>query len=708
MAHEELRRLARAHHVAAGYKDWLGRETPVPAETLVAVLAALGVDASTPSAVRAELARLPERRRRRMLPCVVTCRGVPGADRIQVPPQTELSVELADGTTLTPIPAPPTPEGDITYTLPADTPLGWHRVRARRGSQEQEAALLFAPERLRAPDPAWGFTAQLYSVRSRASWGIGDLHDLARLAAWSGKELGAGFVLVNPLHATEPTPPIAPSPYSPMSRRYASPLYLRVEDVPECAALSADERERVAALAAPLRRDNGLIDRDAVWTAKRQALETLYLVPRTPRRQHEYDRFRHREGEALTVFATWCALAEEYGNDWRRWPSPLQDAASPAVARAAERLASRVDFHAWLQWQLDQQLAAAQRTARAAGMPIGIMHDVAVGVPHASADAWAYRPLFVEEMSVGAPPDEFNQRGQDWGQPPWHPERLAHAEYAPYREMLATALRHGGGLRIDHAMQVSRLWWIPEGASPADGTYVGYDHEALLSCLIWEAARTDAVVVGEDLGTVEPRLRADLAMRGVLGTSLLWFERDRHGRPQTPENWRELSLATVGTHDMPPIIGFLHGDHVALRDRLGLLARPAADEAADHWRQLADWLALLRAEGLLAASPDAVLRRLADGAHDHDEAVASALHALLARTPARLVGVSLADAVGERRTQNQPGTTDGYPNWRLPLADADGRPVVLDDLPADPRPVAAVEPVRAAMRTRARPPRRSR
>lgn len=182
MAHEELHRLARAHHVAACCKDWLGRETPVPAGTLVAVLAALGVDASTPSAVRAELARLRERRRRRLLPPVVTCRGVPGADRIQVPPQTDLSVKLADGTKLTPIPAPPTPEGDITYTLPPDTPFGWHRVRARRGSQEQEAALLFAPERLRAPDPAWGFAAQLYSVRSRASWGMGDLHDLARLA----------------------------------------------------------------------------------------------------------------------------------------------------------------------------------------------------------------------------------------------------------------------------------------------------------------------------------------------------------------------------------------------------------------------------------------------------------------------------------------------------------------------------------------------
>ncbi|GLZ13596.1 4-alpha-glucanotransferase [Actinomadura sp. NBRC 104425] len=700
-ADERLRRLARAHGVADRYKDWRERETPVAKETLVAVLAALGVDASTSGAVRDELARLEEERRRLLLPPVVACRRVPGADRIHVPAGTEVSVELADGTTLTPPPASPAAEGALAYTLPPDTPLGWHRVRAHRGAQEQDAALLVAPDRLRTPERVWGFTAQLYSVRSRASWGMGDLHDLAQLAAWSGRELDAGFILVNPLHATEPAPPISPSPYSPMSRRFAGPLYLRVEDVPEYRELPADDRENIAALAAPLRLDGPLIDRDAVWTAKRRALEILYRACRTPARRRAYETYLEREGAALTAFATWCALAEEHGNDWRRWPSALQDAGGTAVAREAERLAPRVDFHAWLQWQLDEQLTAAQRAATDAGMPIGIMHDLAVGVTHSSADAWVYRDVFAEGMSVGAPPDEFNQRGQDWGQPPWHPRRLARAEYAPYRDMLAACLRRGGGLRIDHAMQVSRLWWVPAGASPAEGTYVGYDRNALLSCLTWEAARTDTVIVGEDLGTVEPQVREDLAERGVLGTSLLWFERGRNGRPQPPGRWRELSLATVGTHDMPPIIGFLHGDHVALRDRLGLLTRPAADEAADHRRLLAGWLELLHAEGLLADPPDVLLRALARGAHDRDEKVAAALHALLARTPARLIGVSLADAVGERRTQNQPGTSDEYPNWRVPLADAGGRPVRLDDLPADPRVAAAAAPVRAATRTRA-------
>ncbi|MGH3241372.1 MAG: 4-alpha-glucanotransferase, partial [Spirillospora sp.] len=285
-------------------------------------------------------------------------------------------------------------------------------------------------------------------------------------------------------------------------------------------------------------------------------------------------------------------------------------------------------------------------------------------------------------VSVGAPPDEFNQRGQDWGLQPWRLRDSAAEEYRPFREMAASALRHGGGIRLDHAMQVSRLWWIPEGASPAEGTYVRYDRDALLACLTWEAERFGGVVVGEDLGTVEPGVREALAERGVLGTSLLWFERDADGRPKPAKRWRELSLATVGTHDMPPITGFVHGDHIGLRDRLGLLAHSRADEEADHRRQLSGWLALLHAEELLDIPPDQVMRALEAGSSEYDEEIVTALHDFLTLTPARLVGVSLADAVGERRTQNQPGTVDEYPNWRVPLGDAEGVPVSLDDLRA--------------------------
>ncbi|TDD74113.1 4-alpha-glucanotransferase [Actinomadura rubrisoli] len=678
MADDELIVLAERHHVATRYTDWRGREVAVSPGTLVAVLEALGVDASSSGAVRRELERTPGSPGESLLPPVVTLRRGADAGFMRARPDgpLELSVEVEPGEVI--------PVRGVAAQMTRDVPLGWHRLHARQGDRHEVAPLLVAPQALRRPPRMWGFTAQLYSVRSGTSWGMGDLRDLADLAAWSGRELGAGFTLVNPLHATEPVPPIGPSPYSPTSRRFAAPIYLRVEDLPEFAALPPDDRERLSALAAPLR-SGGPIDRDAVWTAKLAALELMYRLPRDAGARRRYEEFRGREGRALTAFATWCALGEEHGADWRRWPAELQDAGGRAVADAAERLADRVDFHTWLQWRLDGQLGDAQRAARDVGMPVGIVHDLAVGVAHGSADSWIYRDLMAPGMSVGAPPDEFNQRGQDWGQPPWHPGRLAGAAYVPYREMLAAAFRHGGGLRLDHAMQVSRLWWVPEGGSPADGTYVRYDRDALLCCLTWEAERAGAVVVGEDLGTVEPDVRDDLAARGVLGTSLLWFERDRAGRPKPPGRWRELSLATVGTHDMPPITGFLHGDHIALRDRLGLLTRPLAEEADDHRRRLTGWLALLSGEGLLAAAPAEVARALADGSDAYDEQVVAALHAFLGRTPARLIGISLADAVGERRTQNQPGTTDEYPNWRVPLADAAGRLVLLEDLPASPR-----------------------
>jgi 4-alpha-glucanotransferase len=691
---EELIRLARQYRVGTDYTDWRGRHVKVPADTVTAVLTALGVDASSPGAVRAELTRLGDEWSTRLLPPVVVHRA--GAqDRLRLPAADRVWVKL-DGGGVVELPAgepverhDPALGRDRTerdHEVPARIPLGWHRLHARRGDREENAAFLMARSRAGLPDArAWGLMAQLYSVRSRGSWGLGDLRDLAELARWSGGDLGAGFVLINPLHAGEPVPPISPSPYFPMSRRFTSPLYLRVEDVPEFASAAPADRERIRALAAPLREPAALLDRDAVWSAKSRALELLYGLPRTPARQEAFEAFRAREGAALTGFATWSALAEEHGADWRRWPAELRDPSSPAVAAAERRLAGRIGFHAWTQWQLDGQLATAQRSAREAGMPIGVVHDLAVGVHPGGADAWTYQSMFASGMRVGAPPDEFNQRGQDWGQPPWHPVRLAAAEYGPYREMLGYALRHSGGLRLDHAMQVSRLWWIPEGASADQGTYVGYDRSTLLDILCSESAAAGAVLVGEDLGVVEPGFREELAARAAFGTSLLWFERDGEGAPLPPGRWRELSLATVGTHDMPPIAGFVRGDHIELRDRLGLLTRPVQEELAEHERGLAEWIRVLTELGLL------------NGTGGEGDVVA-ALHAFLARTPARLIGISLADAVGERRTQNQPGTVDEYPNWRVPLGDAEGRPMLIEDLRGDPGVLAALKPVMDAVR----------
>ncbi len=523
----------------------------------------------------------------------------------------------------------------------------------------------------------WGFAVQLYSLRSRASWGHGDLRDLADLAAWSGRELGADFVLVNPLHAAEPRPPVSPSPYLPMSRRHVSPLYLRIEDIPEYAGLGAAGRARIDALAAPLRAASttaALLDRDAVWTAKREALEIIRAVPLSPARRAELDAFIARDRDAVDEWATWCAIAEVHGPDWRAWPPALADPRAPAVAALRRRLADRVGFHAWLQWLAAEQAGKAQAAARRAGMSIGVIADLAVGSHPGGADAWARQDVIVPGISVGAPPDEFNQRGQDWTLPPWHPGWLAAQQGRPVGDLVAATVRHAGGLRVDHVMGLSRLWWIPAGMAPGMGTYVQYDHELIGGVLAGEAARSGALVIGEDLGTVEPWLREFLAARRVLGTSMLWFERRADGTPRRPGGWRRGCLATVGTHDMPPAAAFLTGEQVTIRAGLGLLTRPEADERAAARTEAARWLRTLAREGLLAG-PDG-------SSSPSPEEFTVALYGYLTRTPAMLIGVSLAEAAGERRPQNLPGTVDQYPNWRIPLTGRDGEPVLLDDLPA--------------------------
>ena len=399
---------------------------------------------------------------------------------------------------------------------------------------------------------------------------------------------GADYVLVNPLHAAEPVAPMEPSPYLPTSRRFVNPMYLRPELIPEYAALAPTDRAGVHALQEkagdPV---SERIDRDTAWTAKREALLKIFAAPRTPGRQLAFDGYRRREGRGLDDYATWAAIAEVHGSDSLGWPASLKHPDLPAVTSFREEHAEAVDFHRWLQWVLDEQLATTQLGLRRAGMGLGVMTDLAVGVHWSGADAWSLQETYAAGVSVGAPPDPYNQQGQDWQQPPWRPDRLAEAAYDPFRRMVAAALRNAGGLRVDHVIGLFRLWWIPDGAGPTAGTYVRYDHEALIGILALEAHRADAVVVGEDLGTVEPWVRTYLAERGILGTSILWFEMDHDGGggPLPAERWREWCLASVTTHDLPPTAGYLAGDHVRLRASLGLLTRPGRGGARRRRRR---------------------------------------------------------------------------------------------------------------------------
>ncbi|MCV7420051.1 4-alpha-glucanotransferase [Mycobacterium yunnanensis] len=698
-----LAELASRYGVAVTYDDWTGGHRVVSESTLVSVLAALGVPADTEDDRQHALGALDERHWRRVLPpTVVTRAGRAGSFWVHVTHGQPVGawLRLEDGTVRTGLrqlvnDTPPHDldgrlVGEASFELPADLPTGYHRLHVDAGGVEGDAALIVVPEAATFPASlgggrTWGLATQLYSVRSEQSWGIGDLTDLTDLAVWSASQHGAGFILVNPLHAAAPVAPMEPSPYLPTSRRFVNPIYLRVEAIPEFAFVAdRGDLRKARSVAQGRAKKSRLIDRDSTWKIKRAALRAVYRVKRSAGRELAYVAYRAREGRSLDDFAVWCALAEKHGGDWHRWPEELRHPGSPAVTAFAAKRAEAVDFHRWLQWQLDDQLTVAQATAVRSGMALGVMHDLAVGVDPNGADAWALQDTLALGVSVGAPPDEYNQLGQDWSQPPWRPDRLTEQGYEPFRALVNALLRHAGGIRIDHVIGLFRLWWIPQGADPTEGTYVRYDHEALIGIVALEAQRAGAVVVGEDLGTVEPWVRDYLSERGLLGTSILWFELDRDsgGGPLPPRRWREFCLSSVTTHDLPPTAGYLAGEHVRIRQELGLLTRPAAEELADDQAEQAAWLAELRAIGLLGEDPSV-------------QEIVSALYAYLGRTPSRLLALALPDAVGDVRAQNQPGTTDEYPNWRVKLAGPDGRELLVEDVFTSARAAGLAEVMRA-------------
>lgn len=687
----ELRQLAAAYGVATEYVDQAGATVQVRRDTVMAVLVALGVDASGPEAIASALRERELRDWRRLMPPVFVTRtgesrhvwvhvpdGTPaaawirteGGDRIDLT-QLDRWVEprFVDGVLV----------GEASFEVPAGLPVGWHTLHAAGDDREESCPLAVAPDRLHPEtiigDRQWGLMAQLYSVRSRASWGIGDIGDLRELAAWSARDLGAGFTLINPLHAAGPTPPMTPSPYLPVTRRYANPIYIRIDDIPEVDRLGGKRRRAIDEWAAEFASVNAsadLLDRDAAWKRKRSALQWIFDAGRSSARERAFEQYCVEQGSGLVNFATWCVLVERYGMSTGVWPDTYLRADSEAVSKFQRKHRAEIEFHMWLQWIIDQQLAAAQQCAVDAGMAIGIIHDLAVGVHPEGSDAWSLRDVLAEGIGVGAPPDMYNQMGQDWSQPPWRPDALADVAFAPFRDMLRTNLRHAGGMRIDHMLGLFRMWWVPQGMPAYAGTFVGYDHDAMLGILCLEAHRAGAVIIGEDLGTVEPWVQSALADRGILGTSILWFER-AHGAVLPPEQWRREVLASVTVHDLPPTSGYLRDEHVRIRSELGLLARSVEEERADSVSERSEWVALLRQRGWLGWDVDITTDEGLDQ-------ILIALHRALVASPARLLGVALPDLVGDRRAQNQPGTDQEYPNWRVPLTDATGAAVLLEEL----------------------------
>ena len=509
--------------------------------------------------------------------------------------------------------------------LPPDLPPGYHDLTPLDGGPVTR--LVVNPGRCHLPHDlqTWGWAVQLYAARSRSSWGFGDLADLRRLCDWAGGA-GAGVMGVNPLHAGGPAPPQQASPYYPSSRLWRSPLYLRVEEVPGAESLGAD----LEGLAAEGRALNSSrrIDRDRVWALKSEALERCFGNAGC---DPAFDEWRTAQGRPLEAFATYCAIAEVHGNDWADWPSELRRPDGTAVTRMAAERAERVRYHAWLQWLVDGQLA------RAATVPL--MADLAVGFDPGGADAWMWQDVLALDMRIGAPADEFNTAGQDWGLPPFVPWKLRAAAYQPFIDTVRAALHSAGGLRIDHVMGLFRLFWIPTGAGPTNGTYVRYPASELLDIVALESHRARAFVVGEDLGTVEDEVRAELAERRILSYRLLWFE------PEAPESWPAQALAAVTTHDLPTVAGLWTGADRAAQRKIGLT--PNEEGEAGVRARLA---------AAAGASGDASVADITVGAYR-----------ALGRSPCQVLLATLDDALGVEERPNMPGTVDEWPNWSLAL-----------------------------------------
>ncbi|WP_058233825.1 4-alpha-glucanotransferase [Devriesea agamarum] len=702
---EALQALARELGVGTEYWGWDGVLRSVPEHTLCAVLAALGYPiTSTADIDRARRQHTDNLFRRMLPPCMVVRIGRSESFPVHVRHTADVQVRivLEDDTLRAceqvddftpPYEVDGVLHGQARFQLPADLPYGWHRIEADSEGTHATCTLAVVPDRITVhrdqlgSTQAWGVQTQLYSVRSAASWGIGDLTDLRDLAAIAGGQYGADFVLTNPLHAAEPCAPVEASPYLPSTRRFVSALYIRPESVPEYASLPDDQRRAVDQLRynlSELNLDADHLDRNRSLTARLAALDMIFSAGLSAGRQAAFNAYRQREGEGLERFALWCALREIHDEQDPVWSSKYASPTSPAAQTARHTYARRITFHCWVQWLLHEQLTAAQQTALDVGMRIGIMHDLAVGVHRYGADAWTLAEVLAPGVSVGAPADQYNQQGQNWSQPPWHPTALAQHGYAPFRDLLRTVLRHAGALRIDHILGLFRLWWIPDGHAASDGAYVFYDHEAMIGILALEAQRAGTIIIGEDLGTFEPWVRDYLSDRGILGTSILWFENEGE-RPLPPERFRRLCLASVNTHDLPPTTGYLNGDHVRLRSRLGLLTRDLDTELELDQAARQRVIDNLHARGLIADAPDL-------------EDIVQALHVYLSAAPSMLLGVSLVDCVGESRIQNQPGTDKEYPNWCIPLADASHTVVLLDDLADNTRMQRLVDAVTAALK----------
>ena len=707
---EQLCQLAAQFGVAASYVDERGVRRTVSEQSLRRVLSVMGVEAQDATQLTEKLREVRSGRWREMLDPVMVVRvdRLPRTFTVRLPVaavqlrQITLAWRLRKeqggaligrcvGRRITVL-AKTVLDGlhycEVAMPFPRMLPLGYHylTVEASGPSMRQRATMtvIVVPSQcylhpaVKDSRRTWGITIQLYGLRSVKNWGVGDLRDLKEMIQWAGSRLGADLLGVNPLHAL---PPGQVSPYSPSSRLFHHLLYLDIEGIPEFReALSIQRKVKTAPFQAKLTalRRSQTVQYNAVERLKRQILEALFRLfqrhhlARNTARARAFLRFVRSEGEALQRFSLFRALEERMARrrkgfereskGWRSWPPAYRHPDLPAVKQAAIRYQNRLQFFQYVEWQCQRQLRAVQSAAKRSGMAIGLYKDMAVGIDPGGADSWAFQEQLVAAASIGTPPELFSPNGQRWNLSPFHPHRIHKYGYRLFADCYRRAMQACGLIRIDHAMGLFRLFWIPEGLVPAQGTYVSYPADDLLGILALESHRQQAMVIGEDLGTVTPSIRTQLMEGGLQSYRLLLFEKSSRGRFARPSHYPKAAASSVTTHDLPTLRGFWIGRDIELKAQLGLYRKPewlSRDMVARAKDKQALLDALVKERLLPAGSP-----RKAHAIPELNDELCRAVYAYVARTPSRLVLISVEDLLGDVETPNVPGE-HRYPSWRL-------------------------------------------
>jgi 4-alpha-glucanotransferase len=697
-----IERLGRLRGIGDSYHNYRGELERFSLQTKAGILRAMGCAVDDDNALAAETAQLEAARGRKFLPVVATAQSARIGFDINVTARefggTILwQVLREDGTPLdgsvSSADCKEVWRGEVAGTwitrrrfeLAVDLPPGYHQFEAKIAGGTTDRCLLivsppkcFEPPAIAAGGRLWGVAVQLYTLRSRVNWGIGDFHDLQLLIRWLAS-CGAGFIGVNPLHALAPAEPARSSPYSASSRHFLNVLYISVPAVPEFEQCLA-ARARIAApqFAQRLRelREQALVDYGGVAELKFEILALLYqdfrdkhLAVRSERGR-SFLEFVARRGLRLQLHARFDALDRHFratlgtASGWMSWPQEYRDVNGSAAERFALAHPREVEFYAYLQWLAYEQLLEAQALTRELGMPIGLYGDYAVGANPSGSETWAEPAGYCLGAETGAPPDPLALKGQGWGIPPPDPMVLESHHLRGFVQLIRDNMRYYGALRLDHVMSLYRLWWIPAGCAATAGAYVHYPLQQLLSVLGIESARTSCLVVGEDLGVVPDEMRRAMPLFGLYHYKVLLFEKI-DGRFRRPGEFERHALAAATTHDLPTLHSYWEARDIELRRRLNLYPSAQVESdivrERDHDREML--LSALREQGLSPTHPSGPLEPYTDD-------LGHALHLYLARSSTALVALQIEDLLGMIDPVNVPGTFAEYPNWQRKITAA--------------------------------------